>query len=317
MQSIEILKQSIEKNKLGHALLLQGSDVSILSNAAEELSALILKCRSIFEHPDFFTLRPSGKSRYIKIGSKEERHKGAWAENTMRRLINDLQKTAHQGGKKVAIIYEADRMNIEAANAFLKTLEEPPPDTHLFLLSTNPYRLLDTIKSRCLSYRIQDKSRFQELETWDQWKQTYWEWMGSLIQGYERTKLCTLFFGFYGMILKLQKTIEAYRNLVWEEEKNKITRNLSEDEKTAMEIGIERSIREQLFTEIAELTTRFVDQTANENESKYLIKPLEDCINALEKSSGLLKLNYNVSNAIELYFLQSLRIWTQASKQID
>ena len=72
----------------------------------------------------------------------------------MRRLIDDLQKTSNQGGHKVAIIYEAERMNKESANAFLKTLEEPPSDTILFLLTHRPYDLIDTIKSRCLTYRI-------------------------------------------------------------------------------------------------------------------------------------------------------------------
>jgi len=50
----------------------------------------------------------------------------------------------------VAILAGADRLNLQAANAFLKTLEEPPADSILILLSTEPQRLLETILSRCL-----------------------------------------------------------------------------------------------------------------------------------------------------------------------
>ena len=315
MESVEILKRAIDNNQLGHALLLHGSDIASLSRISESLSAQILGTGSVFDHPDFFTLRPSGRSRFIKIGSKDERNKGTWSENTMRRLINDLQKTSNQGGNKVAIIYEAERMNIEAANAFLKTLEEPPPSTYLLLLTSHPHSILDTIHSRCLSYRIQEKNNFESLELWEQWKECYWQWLSTLLQGYERSKLCSIFFGFYGMILNLQKTIEAYRTILWEAEQEKISRTLSEDEKTAMEIGIERSVREQLFSEIAELNAQFVKETAKENHSIYLVQPLNEVTNALEKSIRLLKLNAIAPNVIELYFLKSLRIWTAASKQ--
>lgn len=314
MQSFDILKQSIEDNKLGHALLLHGPDLSTLSRIAESLSAQILKADDAYTHPDFFTLRPSGKARYIKIGSKDERNKGVWPENTMRRLNDDLQKTSNQGGNKVAIVYEAERMNVEAANAFLKTLEEPPEGTYLFLLSTSPYSVIDTIKSRCLSYRIQESDPFQSLDSWEEWKQTYWSWMSSLIQGYDRSKLCDNFFGFYGMIIKLQKTIESYRDVLLENENEKITRPLSPDEKSALEVGIERSIRERLFAEIEDLTSAFVKSLAKANAQNYLVNSLEDITLALEKSTGLLKLNFNSSSAIELYFLKSLRIWSSASR---
>ena len=89
------------------------------------------------EHPDLFHLRPTGKARIIPVDKTRE-------------LISVLNRTSNQGGAKVALIHEADRMRKEAANAFLKTLEEPPPQTYLILLTTRPYSLLPTIRSRCL-----------------------------------------------------------------------------------------------------------------------------------------------------------------------
>jgi len=65
-----------------------------------------------------------------------------------------MMQTVHlkptQAPWKVAVIEAADRLNVQAANAFLKTLEEPPSDSILILITTEPERLLETILSRCL-----------------------------------------------------------------------------------------------------------------------------------------------------------------------
>ena len=314
MRPLEVLHKSIETNKLGHAILIESKNSESLTETAESLASKILKTDSLHRHPDFFTLRPSGKSRFIRIGKKEDRSKGMLPENTMRRLIDDLQKTSNQGGYKVAIIYEAERMNKESANAFLKTLEEPPPDTILFLLTHRPYDLIDTIKSRCLTYRIPSDTALESTDLWNNWKQSYWQWISLLIQGYDRSKLGHLFFGFYGMVIKLQSTIEDYRENAWDTEQEKIQRVLTEEEKTAMETGIERSVREQLFSQIADLNNDFVKETAKHNDQKYLVYALDDIMKALEKSLSLLQLNFNASSAIELYFLKSLRICSKAAK---
>jgi DNA polymerase-3 subunit delta' len=55
---------------------------------------------------------------------------------------------------KVSVLVEADRLHTSAANAFLKTLEEPPADSVLILLSTEPQRILETIISRCLRLNL-------------------------------------------------------------------------------------------------------------------------------------------------------------------
>ena len=317
MQSLEVLTQSIKDHKLGHAILLESGDSVFLSAAVESLAAQLLETDSLHTHPDFFTLRPSGRSRFIRIGLKDERTRGSWPDNTMRRLIEDLQKTANQGGHKVAIVYEAERMNKEAANAFLKTLEEPPPDTVLFLLTSRPYDLIDTIRSRCLSYKIPSTATLPPIESWEAWKVIYWKWMSSLIEGWQKQKLSNAFFGFYGMILRLQKVIELYRDKIWSEEKDKLKRELSEDEKTALEIGIERTVREKLFSEIADISTLFMKESARSNKSNYLIYPLGDIVKSLEKSLSLLQLNFNAPAALELFFLKSIRIWASASKNLD
>src|SRR5947207_12379232 len=69
----------------------------------------------------------------------------------IRELEHGLQMCGAEGRRKVAIIAEADRLQPQAANAFLKTLEEPPGNSLLLLLSALPEALPDTIVSRCIS----------------------------------------------------------------------------------------------------------------------------------------------------------------------
>ena len=83
-------------------------------------------------------VRPMMKSRVISV-------------DAMRELEKTMFKSIPKGKYKVGIIVDADRMRTEASNAFLKTLEEPPDGSILFLLTPSPERLLSTILSRCVN----------------------------------------------------------------------------------------------------------------------------------------------------------------------
>lgn len=88
---------------------------------------------------EFVTLvRPQSKSRMIKV-------------DDMRGLEHNLQLSAPPSKTKIAVIKDAERVNEAGMNAFLKTLEEPPSQSLIFLLTSRPERLLDTILSRCIS----------------------------------------------------------------------------------------------------------------------------------------------------------------------
>lgn len=97
-------------------------------------------------HPDF--QRVSFEEREGKAGEE-----GALKQNIsveqIRDLIAALQLRSHQGGRKVAVIEPAEGMSVAASNSLLKTLEEPPPDTLILLVSSAPGRLPATIRSRC------------------------------------------------------------------------------------------------------------------------------------------------------------------------
>lgn len=104
-------------------------------------------------YPEFHTLSPVGKMYFIKVGDRVNPE-----PNTLRSFLNRFDFTATDAApRKIGVIYEADRMNEEAQNALLKTLEEPPPDTTLILCTANPAALLPTTRSRCQIVKLPDE----------------------------------------------------------------------------------------------------------------------------------------------------------------
>lgn len=98
-------------------------------------------------HPDFS--RVSFEEREGKAG-EDGALKSAISVDQIRDLIGSLQLRSHSaGGRKVALLSPAEGMSIAAANSLLKTLEEPPADTLLLLVSAAPGRLPATVRSRC------------------------------------------------------------------------------------------------------------------------------------------------------------------------
>ena len=106
-----------------------------------------LNCQKIEHgnHADVFWVRPESKLRQIRIRQIVRRD-----DSPPRVLLDAVNLKPTESQYKVAVIVAADRMNVEAANAFLKTLEEPPPHSVLILLTTEPQRVIETIRSRCL-----------------------------------------------------------------------------------------------------------------------------------------------------------------------
>ena len=96
------------------------------------------------QHPDLRILEPVERDE-----AGVEKRLDAIPVTQVRALIDFVQLTSHRRGNKVALIAPAERMNPSAANALLKTLEEPPADTYLLLVAHQPGRLPATIVSRC------------------------------------------------------------------------------------------------------------------------------------------------------------------------
>lgn len=140
--AFEYLSRAHENGRLAHAYLISGPPGSGKRGLATDLSNLVTKGKAsdVFasQPPGVFLAEPESKSRRIVI-------------DQVRGLEHALQMRAAEGRRKVAIVAEADRLQPQAANAFLKTLEEPPNDSLLLLLSSMPEVLPDTILSRCIA----------------------------------------------------------------------------------------------------------------------------------------------------------------------
>src|SRR5262245_56814174 len=140
--ALEFLRRAYEQNRLAHAYLITGGAGSGKEIHAAELASLVsgTPMGDIFSAKarEIFVARPESKSRRIVTAQ-------------IRELEHSLQMRAADGRRKVAIIPDADRLQTEADNAFLKTLEEPPKDSLLLLLSTLPEALPETILSRCIA----------------------------------------------------------------------------------------------------------------------------------------------------------------------
>jgi len=157
---VELLQRSLERGRLAHAYLFTGHQLALLESLARTLAKTLNcqqpvrrtpdgpaidccdqcpVCRKIDEHShaDVHWARPESKSRVVTV-------------EQMRELMREIQLKPGEAEYKLAIIAGADRLNPNAANAFLKTLEEPPPKSIIILLTTEPQRILETILSRCL-----------------------------------------------------------------------------------------------------------------------------------------------------------------------
>jgi DNA polymerase-3 subunit delta' len=91
------------------------------------------------EHPDIGLIRQAGK--FITV-------------NQMRELETEANFRPYEAAARFFLIDDAEKMNEAAANALLKTLEEPSPSSHIFLVSSRPAALLPTIRSRCQTLRF-------------------------------------------------------------------------------------------------------------------------------------------------------------------
>jgi DNA polymerase-3 subunit delta' len=144
------------EGRLPHAILLHGPEGVGQADLALWISQLVLceakgdvpcgRCPACIlflagNHPDFYTLEREEKASFIKV-------------DQVRELCGKLTMRSFRGGSKVGIIDPADQMNIQANNALLKTLEEPPEETLLILSASRLDRLPRTVASRCQKLKL-------------------------------------------------------------------------------------------------------------------------------------------------------------------
>ena len=137
--ALDYLRRAHAAGRLGHAYLLIGDEQTGF-DLAVQTAALVVRTGpgGAVGHQDVHVVEPESKARRILIEQVRE------LENALRLRASAV------GGRKVGILRQADRINTQAANAFLKTLEEPPAESLLLLVSSLPESLPETILSRCI-----------------------------------------------------------------------------------------------------------------------------------------------------------------------
>ncbi|MCD6181561.1 MAG: DNA polymerase III subunit delta' [Candidatus Cloacimonetes bacterium] len=188
-KTIDILSRAVREDKVAQSYLFYGPDgvgkfttalyfgmaINCVASLEKRPCGVCASCKKFlsFTHPDFIYIFPTPNlemslegeiksEKYLQeykafIAQKAEH---PWKQfffssnteiriGTIRMLQHRINLSPNEGNRKIYIIENADQMNVKTANAFLKTLEEPPNDTVIILTTTRPNALLPTILSRC------------------------------------------------------------------------------------------------------------------------------------------------------------------------
>src|SRR3984957_7347950 len=138
-QASGYLREANAQGRLAHSFLFSGPEGSGKRRLVSEFFRTVNK--NTADASDFHAIEPESKSRKILV-------------EQIRELEASLRMHATRARVKFGVVYEADRLMPQAANAFLKTLEEPPDHSLLILVTALPEALLDTIRSRCIELSL-------------------------------------------------------------------------------------------------------------------------------------------------------------------
>lgn len=146
---INNFKQRCLRNTLSHAHLIAGEDGVGKGKLANILAKFILNGDLDREYVDI-----------INYSSE----KSSFGVDDVRDIIEEVYKKPFEKDKKVIIIYEGNKLTIQAQNALLKTIEEPPKGVYIIILCESLGLILDTIKSRCEIYKLKPLTKSELYE---------------------------------------------------------------------------------------------------------------------------------------------------------
>ena len=302
--AIAVIEQAIGRKRLSHSLLLHCEDAAALDAIALAIADRLLNTPEssarfpAARHPDCFCVRPAGKMRLISA-------------DATRALIAKVQVSPSVSRRKVAILYDVERMNLQASNIFLKTLEEPPAHTTLLLLTSKPYALIPTIRSRVLHFRFPSERKPVQAQGWAEWISDYAQWLErSVATVVSKRDVADHVFSVYGLLSRFALILERETSAEWERLKAGLPEELDDDEQVAIETGLSNGLRSRFFSDIERGTRDFAMRRLGEGDPTAA-SSLGLAVDRLEHAASLLRVNLNESAALEAFLLASLRIWSR------
>lgn len=296
--AVVALNRALDAGRLPHGILLAGEDLADLRRVALALASRLLETETPESHPDFHELRPANKMRRIGMEDTQD-------------LVREIRISSF-GGRKVGLVLEADRMAAESSNAFLKTLEEPPAGTTLLLLTTKPNAILNTIRSRCLLFKVpaSNENRDPAVDAVEGWLDRFSEWHAGLrLQPGEKpegARVSHWFMGVYGLVATFETTLDTIADEAWKRLKTTLPETLEEEVLIGLETGVHKNLRTRFFAGIIEHLRLAARQVPGDESSRKLAAGIV----AVETHAGLLEVNLNDVAAMETLLLRLLRIET-------
>jgi len=303
--AVAVIERAIGRGRLSHGILMAGDDSESLSLAAMALADRLLR-RGLSgpspyppdRHPDCLQVRPAGKSRSITV-------------DAVRDLVRRVNVSPSVARCKVAVLHDADRMNAAAANVFLKTLEEPPSDTTLLLLTGRPHALLPTIRSRVLHFRITGLSSSVPVDGWEAWIADHRAWLVRLGRGLGPGRAAAeVIFALYGLLARFGAMLDRASAAEVARRKASLPEGLEEGELAAIEAEVAVGLRLRMFADLERSTRAHAIQLLEAGDGA-VARPLAASIGSLERAASLLRVNLNESAALEDFLLAELRAWTR------
>ena len=287
---LKVLARARAEGRMPHAVLLTGNDGAVLARAAEQLAAMHLGEADPLAHPDCRVLRPAKKSRRIVI------------ENTLE--VVAALRLSSLTPRRVVIVNEPDRFLSESANAFLKTLEEPPPGTLIILQTTHYYRVLPTILSRCLRFHVGGEAPAIADPSWQDWLREMERLLTRMVKGpaSPQARVSEVFIPLYALCARFEVLLELFVEEALEAAPPPPpTDEDEEDAELAYEESVRRGVRARMLVSVEE-KLRLVGRA-----HPGCAGQVAEAVAHLEDARRRMELNYQVLAAFEQFLLRTLR----------
>jgi hypothetical protein len=265
------LLESCENGSLPNSNLLVCKDMEVCNGVAILLAAKVLRRENPATCVDFLQVRPVGAMMQISV-------------DQIRELCSTIYLSPKVCEKKFVVIYDAGRMHGTAANAFLKTLEEPPEDTIIFLTTTRLHTILPTIVGRCSVTRLSSDGEFFGNKEIQIWLANYSAWL-SLLFDANCEKKTNAIMQMYLLLTQLESLLAS---LLTEPET---------DDFPGEQVG-KQGIYGLLLGQIENETANFF------RNSLEHVKIFQKIIPSLEGKAYLIALNVNFMACVETFLIE-------------